>query len=175
MIFTELSLPGAFLIDLEPQTDERGFFARTYWDAEFEKHGLNPSIAQCSISFNTRRGTLRGIHYQAHPYGECKLVRCTRGAIYDVVVDPRPDSEEYCGWFAVELTASNHRMLYIPEGLAHGFQTLEDHSEVFYQISRAYMHAAMRGVRWDDPAVGIQWAEEPRVISERDQGFANLL
>jgi dTDP-4-dehydrorhamnose 3,5-epimerase len=174
VIFTELSLPGAFLIEVEPLADERGFFARTFCSAEFERLGLNPAIAQCSISFNTRRGTLRGMHYQAHPYGESKLVRCTRGAIYDVIVDPRPDSEAYCRWFAVELAADNYRTLYIPEGLAHGFQTLEDNSEVFYQISRPYVPEAVRGVRWDDPAFGIQWPEEPVVISPRDRAFADV-
>jgi dTDP-4-dehydrorhamnose 3,5-epimerase len=174
VIFTELALPGAFLIDLEPRADERGFFARTFSDAEFKERGLSPAIAQCSISFNTRRGTLRGMHYQASPYGESKLVRCTRGAIYDVIVDPRPDSAAYCRWFAAELTADNYRMLYIPEGLAHGFQTLENNCEVSYQISRPFVPEAQCGVRWDDPAFGIRWPEEPLVMSQRDRGFANI-
>lgn len=174
MIFTELSLPGVFLIELEPNTDERGFFARTFSASEFAEHGLNPAIAQCSISFNDRGGTLRGMHYQAEPYGESKLVRCTRGAIYDVALDLRPDSETYRRWCAVELTADNRRTLHIPDGVAHGFQTLADSSEVFYQISRPYEPRAARGVRWDDPAFGINWPEAPQVISERDRSYPSL-
>ena len=174
MIFTELSLPGVFLIEVERHPDERGFFARTFCSAEFEEQGLNPAIAQCSISFNVRCGTLRGMHYQAQPYGESKLVRCTRGAIYDVAVDVRPDSATYCRWAAVELTGDNGRLLYIPNGVAHGFETLEDCSEVFYQISRPYEPQAARGVRWDDPAFGIRWPIPPQVISERDRSYPNL-
>jgi dTDP-4-dehydrorhamnose 3,5-epimerase len=174
VIFTESSVPGVFVVELEPQADERGFFARTFGRAEFAEHGLNLVIAQCGTSFNTRRGTLRGMHYQAHPYGESKLVRCTQGAIYDVAVDLRADSGAYCNWFGVELTADNHRMLYVPEGVAHGFQTLEDSSEVFYEISRPYTPDAARGVRWDDPAFGIRWPEAPRVISKRDRNHPHL-
>lgn len=174
MIFTELSLPGVFLIELEAHTDERGFFARTFCTAEFEEHGLNLAIAQCSISFNDRRGTLRGMHYQAQPFSESKLVRCTRGSIYDVAVDLRPDSKAHRHWCAVELTGDNRRMLYVPDGVAHGFQTLEDSSEVFYQISRPYEPQAARGVRWDDPAFGIRWPEAPQVISARDRSYPNI-
>jgi dTDP-4-dehydrorhamnose 3,5-epimerase len=174
VIFTELSLRGVFLIELKPSTDERGFFARTFSVSEFAEHGLNPAIAQCSVSFNDRRGTLRGMHYQAEPYGEAKLVRCTQGAIYDVALDLRPDSETYRRWCAVELTAENRRMLYIPDGVAHGFQTLADRSEVLYQISRSYEPRAARGVRWDDPVLGINWPEAPQVISERDRSYPNL-
>ena len=174
MIFTELSLPGTFLIELEPHTDERGFFARTFAVADFERLALDVAIAECSISFNARRGTLRGMHYQAHPFGESKLVRCTRGSIYDVAVDLRPDSGAYCHWYGVELSADNCRMLYVPDGVAHGFQTLEDASEVFYQISKPYVPQAARGVRWDDPAIGIRWPEAPQVISERDRNYPNL-
>ncbi|HZS44670.1 MAG TPA: dTDP-4-dehydrorhamnose 3,5-epimerase family protein, partial [Blastocatellia bacterium] len=135
MIFTETSLKGAYIIEPELLEDERGFFARVWCQKEFEDHGLNPRLAQCSISFNKRKGTLRGMHYQAKPFEEAKLVRCTRGAIYDVIVDLRPESESRYKWFACELTEQNRRMLYVPEGFAHGFQTLEDNTEVFYQIS----------------------------------------
>jgi dTDP-4-dehydrorhamnose 3,5-epimerase len=174
MIFAETPLPGAFVIDVEPVADERGSFARTFSRDEFEEHGLNAAVVQCNVSFNARRGTLRGMHYQADPYGECKLVRCTLGAIYDVIVDLRPESPAYCRWFAVELTAENRRMLYIPEGLAHGFQTLADGSEVFYQMSQSYAPSHARGVRWDDPSFGIRWPDAERIMSERDRTYPNF-
>ena len=171
MIFTETPLKGAFLIDPERREDERGFFARTWCQREFEAQGLKTTWVQCNISFNQKKGTLRGMHYQAPPYSETKLVRCTEGAIYDVILDLRPDSPSFKRWIAVELTADNRRMLFIPEGFAHGFQTLVDSTEVFYQISAFYAPAYVRGVRWDDPAFGIAWPPDERTISERDRNY----
>ena len=174
MIFTPLKLPGAFLIDLERQDDERGFFARTWSRSEFEEHGLNPRIEQCSVSFNRRRVTLRGMHYQAAPYEEAKIVRCTTGAIYDVIIDLRSSSPTFARWEAAELSAHTHRMLYVPEGFAHGFLTLEDDTEVFYQISEVYSPDHSRGVRWDDPAFGIAWPADDRTIVERDRHYPDF-
>ena len=174
MIFTATRLAGAYLIDPERIEDERGFFARTWCRDEFERQGLNPRLVQCNVSYNHRRGTLRGMHYQAKPHEEAKLVRCTRGAIYDVIVDLRPDSPTYRQWVAVELTAENRRMLYIPEGFAHGFQTLADETEVFYQMSESYHPQSARGVRYDDPALGIAWPLEVAIISEKDRGYPLL-
>ena len=171
MKFTETCLPGVFLIEIEPIADERGFFARSWCAREFAERGLNPNLAQCNLSFNHRAGTLRGMHYQAAPHEEAKLVRCTQGAIYDVVVDLRPGSPTYCCWAGRELTASNRSMLFIPEGCAHGFQTLTPNSEVFYQMSAFYYPAAARGVRWDDPAFGIDWPPAERTISEKDLSY----
>src|SRR4029077_17047096 len=156
MIFTETKLKGAFILELERLEDERGFFARTWCKREFIKHGLNPNLAQCSVSFNGKRGTLRGLHHQIEPYEEAKLVRCTMGAIYDVIVDLRHDSATFARWISVELTAANHRMRYIPERFAHGFQTLEDNTEVFYQMSEFFAPECARGIRWNDPAFRIQ-------------------
>jgi dTDP-4-dehydrorhamnose 3,5-epimerase len=174
MTFLSTKVNGVFEIHPEPKPDERGFFARTWCQREFECHGLNPRLAQCSISFNRRKGTLRGIHYQDVPYREAKLVRCTRGVIYDVAVDLRPDSESFRSWVGVVLTAEKRNMLYIPEGCGHGFLTLEDDTEVFYQISEFYNADSGRGVRWDDPAFGIVWPEEVRVISERDRTYRDF-
>ena len=148
MNFQATAIPGVFVIELERQCDERGFFARSWCPHEFQAHGLNTQLVQCSVSFNAKKGTLRGLHYQAAPYEEAKVVRCTRGAIYDVAVDLRPQSRAFGTWVAVDLTAENRRMVYVPEGCAHGFQTLEDNSEVFYQISQAYRPEAARGIRW---------------------------
>jgi dTDP-4-dehydrorhamnose 3,5-epimerase len=173
MKFTNVPLPGAYLIELEPLIDERGFFARSWCSEEFRVHGLSAILAQCSISLNTRKGTLRGMHYQDHPYAEVKLVRCCAGAIYDVVLDLRPKSSSYCKWFAVELSAANRKMLYVPEGFAHGFQTLADDTEVFYQVSKSYRSEYARGVRWDDPLFGIHWPIGEPIISERDRSFPN--
>lgn len=169
--FTETSLPGAFVVELEPLLDERGFFARAFGSDEFADHELNATVVQCNISFNTRSGTLRGMHFQEAPHAECKLVRCTAGSIYDVIVDLRPDSSTHCGWFAIELSAANRRMLYVPEGFAHGFQTLEDRSEVFYQMSHPYVPSHARGVRWDDPAFAIEWPDGDRIISAKDCAY----
>jgi dTDP-4-dehydrorhamnose 3,5-epimerase len=173
--FTETELGGAFLIDLEPHTDERGFFARTWCAREFADHGLSARLAQCSISFNRAVGTLRGLHYQAPPHPESKLVRCLRGAIYDVIVDLRPDSPTYRRWIAVELTAQNRTQLYVPEGFAHGFQTLEEDTELLYLMSEFYVPDAARGVRWDDPAFGVEWPDtRERLLSARDQTWPDF-
>ncbi|MDQ3639911.1 MAG: dTDP-4-dehydrorhamnose 3,5-epimerase [Actinomycetota bacterium] len=171
MIFVESPMAGAFIVEAEPVVDERGWFARTYCAEEFDRRGLNSRVQQTNASFNARKGTLRGMHYQVAPHGECKLVRCTRGAIYDVIVDLRPDSASYLSWFGTELSADTARALYVPEDLAHGFLTLTDTSEVFYQMSSAYMPEAARGVRWDDPAFGIAWPGKVVVISERDRRY----
>ncbi len=172
MILTETSIAGAFLLDVERHEDERGFFARTYCQDELRAHGLACDVVQCSISFNHVRGTLRGLHYQDAPHEETKIVRCTRGAIWDVVVDLRRDSGTYRRWTAVELTAGNRRALYIPPGLAHGFITLSDDSEVFYMMGTTYVAEAARGVRWDDPAFGITWPMAPVMMSDRDRSYA---
>lgn len=174
MIFTETPLKGAFAIDPERLADERGFFARTWCRREFEEHGLNPGLAQCCLSFNHRQGTLRGMHYQVAPHAEEKLVRCTAGTIYDVIVDLRTDSDTFRHWFGVELSSGNRRMLYIPAGLAHGFLTLTEGAEVFYQISEYYAPECARGVRWNDPAFGIRWPDEVAMISERDRTYPDF-
>src|SRR3954470_11791797 len=148
MKLCETPLAGSHIIELERLIDERGFFARTWCADEFRNMGLNPQLSQCSISWNACRGTLRGMHYQAEPYAECKLVRCSAGAIYDVIVDLRPSSPTYRNWFAVELSAENRKMVYVPEGFAHGFQTLADDTEIVYQISESYRPEYARGVRW---------------------------
>jgi dTDP-4-dehydrorhamnose 3,5-epimerase len=170
MIFNETKLKGAFVVEPQLIEDARGFFARTWTPEEFEARGLNPRVAQCSISYNARRGTLRGMHYQVAPYAEAKVVRCTRGAIYDVAIDLREGSPTYLGWAAVELSERNRSMLYIPEGFAHGYQTLEDDTEIFYMVSESYRPEAARVLRWDDPAFGIAWPLEVTAISDRDRG-----
>lgn len=174
MQFLETSLPGVLEIRIEPHRDLRGFFARSWCRREFEENGLNPALVQSNISFNTSKGTLRGMHYQASPHSEAKLVRCTRGAIYDVVIDLRVPSPCYGKWTAAKLTSENHVMLYVPEGCAHGFLTLEDNVEVFYQMSEFYDAELARGVRWDDPLFGIAWPEKVRVISERDATYPDF-
>lgn len=174
MVFAETALKGVLVIEPERAEDERGFFARTFCYHEFEAHGLNPRVVQCSTSFNKTKGTLRGMHYQVAPYGEVRLVRCTGGAIYDVVVDLRPESRTFKQWVAVELTGENGRMFYIPERLAHGFQTLVDNTEVFYQMSEFYHPECVRGLRWNDPAFGIVWPHvENRILSERDMSYGD--
>lgn len=174
MIFTPTSLKDAFVIDLEPFPDERGFFARSWSASEFAENGLTSSLAECNISFNTKRGTLRGMHYQLAPFAQTKLVRCTRGSIYDVIIDLRGSSPTFKQWTGVELSAENHRMLYVPDGFAHGFQTLEDATEVFYQVSSGYAPEAARGVRWDDPAFGIRWPTQTTVINARDANYEDF-
>ena len=177
MRFTPTRVAGAFVVELEPLRDERGWFARTFAAEDFARAGLDPHVSQCNTSFNERAGTLRGMHLQAQPYGEAKLVRCARGAIFDVAVDLRPESPSFRRWFGVELTQDNWRQLSIPVGVAHGFQTLVDASEVSYVMSHAYVEGAGRGVRWDDPAFGIEWPEPPaggRVISERDASYPDF-
>lgn len=176
MKFTPTSLPGAYIIDIEPLPDERGFFARSWCRREFEQHGLDPDLVQCSVSFNVKRGTLRGMHYQGKPHEETKVVRCTYGAIYDVIIDLRPDSPTFKKWTGVELSAENRRMIYVPHGFAHGFQSLVDNTEVFYQVSRFYAPDFAKSVRWNDPAFGIVWPPaEERVISERDRAYSDFL
>jgi dTDP-4-dehydrorhamnose 3,5-epimerase len=174
MIFQETKIPGVFELHLERKMDERGFFARSWCKDEFETAGLNAHLAQCSISYNVQKGTLRGMHYQSAPYAESKLVRCTRGAIYDVALDLRADSPTFREWIGVTLSADNREMIYIPEGCAHGFLTLEDNSEVFYQISEFYRPEAARGVRWDDPAFGIVWPAKPQLLSDRDRDYPDF-
>ena len=174
MRFVALALGGVYQIEPERLEDPRGFFARTWCSREFLAHGLNPNLAQCNISFNRLSGTLRGLHFQTQPHEEAKVVRCTHGAIYDVVVDIRPRSPTFKCWLAVNLTAENRHMLYIPEGLAHGFQTLIDDTEVFYQMSEFYVPEAVRGVRWNDPSFGIVWPLETQVIAPRDQQFPDF-
>lgn len=168
MIFSETPLKGAYVLELDRIEDERGFFARSWCVKEFKKHGLNPDLVQCSVSFNKKKGTLRGMHYQAAPHEEAKLVRCTRGALYDVIIDLRPDSGTFKQWFGVELSAENRKALYIPEGFAHGFQTLEDDTEVLYQMSEFYHPESVRGLRWNDPQFGIVWPIEVVTTSKRD-------
>jgi dTDP-4-dehydrorhamnose 3,5-epimerase len=174
MIFDQTKLARVFEITLELNGDDRGFFARSWCQKEFEQQGLSPKVVQCNISFNARKGTLRGIHYQDAPYQEAKLVRCTRGSIYDVVVDLRPQSPTFKDWIAVVLTAENRNMLYVPEGCGHGFLTLQNDTEVFYQMSEFYHPELSRGVRWDDPAFQIVWPDKVEVISERDRTYPNF-
>jgi dTDP-4-dehydrorhamnose 3,5-epimerase len=169
MIFTETKLRCSYVIEPEPHADERGLFTRTFCRQEFIARGLNPNIAQCNISFNQRKGTLRGLHYQTKPFEEAKLVRCARGAIFDVIVDMRSGSPTYRQWTSVELTQDNHKALYVPEGFAHGFQTLDDNSEVLYQMSESYHPDHSGGIRWDDPTLGITWPTVAhRIISAKD-------
>jgi dTDP-4-dehydrorhamnose 3,5-epimerase len=178
MVFTETRLGGAFVIDPEQHADERGYFARTYCRREFEQHGLNPDVVQASLSYNASRGTLRGMHYQQPPHEEAKLIRCVRGALYDVAIDLRPDSPTCGQWTSVELTAEPgqpSRMFYIPAGFAHGFQTLEDHTEILYQMSAFYAPEAGRGLRWNDPAFAIEWPLAVSVISERDRTYPDFV
>jgi dTDP-4-dehydrorhamnose 3,5-epimerase len=173
--FTPAGLDGAYIIELEPYEDERGSFARVWCRDELAVHGLNPELAQCSISRNRRAGTLRGLHYQPAPHEEAKLVRCTRGAIFDVIVDVREGSPTICRWIGIELDANAGKALYVPEGFAHGFQTLTDEAEVLYMISEPYAPEASTGARWDDPAFGIEWpVAAVRTISERDRAWPDF-
>lgn len=174
MIFTPIEIPGACIVDLSPHRDERGFFARSWCADEFARHGLDARLAQCNISFNRERGILRGMHFQAEPHPEPKLVRCTRGAIYDVVLDLRKSSPTYRRWQAVELSQDNRRALFIPAGCAHGFQTLTPESEVLYHMGAAYHADLARGVRWNDPAFGIQWPIASPLLSPRDAGYPDF-
>jgi dTDP-4-dehydrorhamnose 3,5-epimerase len=174
MKFIETELRGAFLVEPEFLEDERGFFARTWCRKEFEQHGLNSDWVQCNISYNKRKGTLRGMHYQIAPYAEAKLVRCTMGVIYDVIIDLRPDSKTYCHWISTQLSAENRKMIYIPEGFANVFQTLMENTEVFYQISEFYAPEYARGVLWNDPKFKIEWPDDVRVISEKDKNFQHF-
>jgi dTDP-4-dehydrorhamnose 3,5-epimerase len=172
--FRDTKVAGVYLIEPEPVADERGFFARVFCREEFAAHGLNPDLAQGNISYNHAKGTLRGLHYQAAPHEEAKLVRCTRGAIWDVALDLRPGSPTYLAWAGFELSDANRAMLYVPEGCAHGFLTLAEGAEVAYQMSVPYAPAAGRGVRWDDPVFGIDWPGEVMVINQRDASYPDL-
>lgn len=174
MIFSETKLKNVYLIEQERFEDDRGFFARTFCKKEFQAHGIHSTFVQCNTSFNVKKGTLRGMHYQSKPHEEAKLVRCTMGAIYDVVIDIQPESNTFREWIAVELTFVNRKMIYVPEGFAHGFLTLEDNTEVFYQISEFYTPESSRGVRWNDPAFNVQWPMDIAVISDRDSQYPNL-
>ncbi len=174
MKFSPTPLAGAFVVELEPIADTRGMFARTYCEREFAAHGIAFGVVQCNTSFNRSRDTLRGMHFQEGKAAEERLVRCTSGAIYDVIVDLRPDSKTRLKWFATELSAGNRRMLFVPKGFAHGFKTLTDGCEVFYQMSSAYDATAARGVRWNDPALGIRWPGGEPTVSERDRSYPDL-
>jgi len=173
MIFTETKLKGAYIIEPERAEDERGFFARTVCQEEFKAHGLNTIWVQCNISFNKKKGTLRGMHYQTAPYEEIKLVRCTMGSIYDAIIDLRADSPTFKQWVAVELTAENRRILYVPVKFAHGFQTLVDSSEVFYQVSEFYHPESSKGIRWNDPRFMVSWPINSPIMSSRDSSYPN--
>lgn len=174
MIFQQTKLPGVFEIQLKANSDERGFFARVWCQKEFEEQGLNPKLVQCSVSFSKQKGTLRGMHCQVAPYAETKIVRCTQGSIYDVVLDLRPKSPTFKRWISILLSSQKHNMVYIPEGCAHGFLTLRDETEVFYQMAEFYHPESARGVRWDDPAFQIVWPAKVEVISERDRTYPNF-
>jgi dTDP-4-dehydrorhamnose 3,5-epimerase len=174
MIFRETRLKGAFEIELETMQDSRGFFARSFCKDEFETYGLRTNIAQCDISYNKRKGTLRGMHYQAHPHEEAKVVSCTKGAVFDVIIDLRPDSFTFMDWLGVELSDESTKMLYIPEGFAHGFETLTDNAVVCYKMFEFYHPECLRGARWDDPAFGIDWPLVPEIISEKDRSYKDF-
>ena len=174
MIFTETKIKGVYIIEPELLTDERGFFARSFCKEEFQKYGLETDIVQCNISYNAKKGTLRGIHYQVPPFEEAKIVSCTKGSIYDVVVDLRRDSSTYCQWHSEKLSADSYRMLYIPKGCAHGFQTLEDNCIVYYQMGEYYHSEGTGGIRWNDPSIGIVWPLPIRIISEKDKNYGDF-
>lgn len=174
MKFTETKLQGAFVLGLEQRTDNRGFFSRTFCQQEFAAHGLNPNVAQCNLSFNEKAGTIRGLHYQTPPATEAKLFRCIKGAIFDVIVDMRPESPTYLQHFGIELSADNHLALYVPEMFAHGYQALKDGTKVLYQVSEFYTPGVEKGLRFDDPALAIEWPMAATVISEKDQTWPLL-
>ena len=175
MNFKETELKGAYIIELERLEDERGYFARNYCKKEFKQNGLELTVVQCDVSYNIKKGTLRGMHFQSAPHQEAKLVSCTRGAMYDVIVDLREQSPTYCRWIAVELTEQNCRMFYIPYGFAHGFQTLVDDTVVYYQMSEYYHPGLARGVRWDDPAFGIKWPVGISIMASKDRQFPDFI
>jgi len=168
MKFTETKFKGAYIIEVEPIKDERGFFARSFCKEEFKKLGLKHEIVQCNVSYNKKAGTIRGMHFQCEPYGETKIVSCTKGAIYDVIIDLREDSETFFKWEAVELTETNGKRLYIPEGFAHGYQTLENDTLVYYQMGNFYNPAFACGIKFDDPILAIKWPIETKIISDKD-------
>lgn len=174
MIFTETYLKGAYVIDVQKLIDERGFFGRLWCQDEFERHGLNVNIVQSNVSLSTKKGTLRGMHFQKHPFQETKLVRCTKGKVYDVIIDLRPDSPTFQKWFGIELSEDNHRMIYVPENFAHGFLTLEDNSEVYYLVTQFYNKSKEGGVRWNDPNFKIEWPTSINEISIKDSSHPNF-
>ena len=174
MIFRQTKLKGAYLIEIEKIEDERGFFARSWCQKEFDTRGINLKLVQCNISYNILKGTLRGMHFQIPPFSEGKLVRCTRGSIFDVIIDLRPESNTYTDWYGTELSSDNYHILYVPEGFAHGFITLEDHTELFYQMSEFYRSEAAQGVRWNDPAFKIEWPLPVKFINERDANYPDF-
>ncbi len=171
MIFTKTSLKDAFIVELEKKEDHRGFFARSWDIKEFDSHGLNSNLVQCNISFSKKRGTLRGMHYQKNPFEESKLIRCTKGKIFDVIIDLRPSSETFKKWLGVELTEENYKMLFVPEGFAHGYQSLVDNSEIVYQVSEFYTPNSESGIHWNDPSFKIGWPIEEKVITEKDDSW----
>jgi dTDP-4-dehydrorhamnose 3,5-epimerase len=173
MIFNKTRLEGAYIVEMEKHEDERGFFSRSWCKNEFEDHGLNSRLVQANIGFSLKRGTLRGLHYQMPPYEEVKVVRCTMGAIYDVIVDLRPDSQTYKQWLSVELNCDNRKMLYVPEGFAQGYITLIDNTEMYYHTSQFYAPKSARGIRYDDPSFSIDWPIKVAVISEADKNWPN--
>ncbi len=175
MIFKETQFESVYIVELEKHADSRGFFARTWCRNEFEARGLNTQLLQSNIAFSKSRGTLRGLHYQEKPYAEVKLIRCLRGSVYDVIVDLRPESETYKHWLATELTGDDYKMIYVPEGFAHGYQTLEDNTEIFYQVSQMYTPEFERGIRFNDPAFMIQWPDDIRIISDKDLNWKDYL
>lgn len=175
MIFKETDLKGAYVVELETNVDERGYFARAWCKKEFSQLGLDTNIVQCNLSYNNKKGTLRGMHYQSEPYGETKFVRCVKGALYDVIIDIRKESKTYGKWIGVELSEKNGRALYIPAGFAHGFQTLEDDTLMIYQVSEFYTPGYEKGIRWDDSFFNIKWPqEEHRIISEKDRNWKDF-
>ena len=175
MKFHETILKGAYIIEIEKTEDERGFFARTFDKKSFLKLDLETELFQCNVSFNKKAGTLRGMHYQTYPYEEVKIVRCTKGKIFDVIIDLRPDSQSYKKWFGIELSYENHKMIYIPKGFAHGFQTLEDNTEIFYHMSDCYMPEYARGISWNDKAIDIRWPINHPIISDNDKSYKSIM
>jgi dTDP-4-dehydrorhamnose 3,5-epimerase len=174
MIFKETKLKGAFVIEPERLCDSRGFFARTFCHREFIQHGLNPRVVQCNVSFNKKKGTLRGMHHQIAPRQEDKFIRCINGGIFDVIIDLRPESSTFKEWFSVELTSENRKMVYVPKSFSHGFMTLKDNTEVFYQMSEFYFPEYARGIRWNDPAFKIEWPNKITSISEKDMNYSDF-
>jgi dTDP-4-dehydrorhamnose 3,5-epimerase len=174
MIFTETTLKNAYVIELEKREDHRGFFARTWDKKEFEEHNLNSNLVQCNVSFSKKCGTLRGMHYQKKPFEESKVIRCIKGKIFDVIIDLRASSSTFKKWVGVELTEKNYKMLYVPEGFAHGFQTLEDNSEIIYQVSEFYTPNSELGIHWNDPAFNITWPIEEKITTEKDNSWKSF-
>jgi len=174
MIFTKTKLEGVYVIEVEKLNDERGFFGRTWDCKEFEQHSLNQNLVQCNISYNKKKGTLRGMHFQIAPYEEAKLIRCTKGIIFDVIIDLRKKSKTYKQWYGIELSSENYKGIYVPEGFAHGFQTLEDDTEVFYQMSEFYMAKYARGIKWNDESFDIKWPLNPTMMSQKDLSYQNF-